>query len=59
LGAANIGNAKYSWDGKSPATAPSFAPKAFDLAPVTINLQVPLSLLVCGDWPLARRLSAQ
>lgn len=41
LGTVNIGNVKYSWDGKSPAMVPSLALKAFDLAPVTVHLQMP------------------
>lgn len=58
LGTVNIGNAKYSWDWKSPATAPGLALKAFDLAPVTINLRAPLPLAAHSDCLLARRLSA-
>lgn len=46
LSTVSIGNAKYSWDSKALAVVPSLALMAFDLAPVTIHLQ--MSLLVFG-----------
>lgn len=46
LSTVSTGNAKYSWNSKAPAVVPSLALMVFDLAPVTINLQ--MSLLVFG-----------
>lgn len=44
----SIGNAKYSWDNKALAVVPSLALMAFDLAPLTIHLQMTLLVLGMG-----------
>lgn len=55
VGAVNMGNAKYSWDGKSPAMVPSLGLKAFDLASVAIHRWVPLQNDTEHKWQAASR----
>lgn len=58
----NIGNAKHRWmevTGSGTRFSSEGTSDTFDPAPVTINLQLPLPLVVHRDWLLAGRLSAE